>query len=59
VTVPASYSVTLGGRLISGSVDESGGAYTAAVPGVPGAIASGSSLSAVEISLNLALDELV
>ncbi len=58
-TLVSSYSATVGGTQYSGSVEESGGEYTASVPNVPGASATGSTLAAAENSLTLRIDELV
>jgi hypothetical protein len=44
----SSYSTTIAGKQYSGSVEESGGQYTASVPNLAGATASGSSLAAAE-----------
>jgi predicted RNase H-like HicB family nuclease len=52
----ASYSTTVAGKNYSGSVEESGGTYTASVPDVPGASASGSSVQSAENNLNIKLD---
>jgi predicted RNase H-like HicB family nuclease len=53
------YSTTVGGKQYSGSVEESGGEYTASVPSLSGATATGSSLTAAENNLNNRIDELV
>jgi hypothetical protein len=53
------YSTTVGGKQYSGSVLESDGEYTASVPDVPGATASGSTEQAAENNLNARIDELV
>ena len=55
----SSYSTTIAGKQYSGSVEESGGQYTASVPNLAGATASGSSLAAAENNLDLRIDELV
>jgi predicted RNase H-like HicB family nuclease len=49
----------VGGKQYSGSVLESDGEYTASVPDVPGATASGSTEQAAENNLNARIDELV
>jgi predicted RNase H-like HicB family nuclease len=46
------------GKSYSGSVEKSGGTYTASVPSVPGAVASGSSVQSAESNLNIVLDVL-
>jgi len=46
------------GKSYSGSVEESDGTYTASVPSVPGAVASGSSVDAAENNLTVVLDVL-
>jgi predicted RNase H-like HicB family nuclease len=51
--------VTLGGKQYSGSVEESGGVYTASVGNLPGASASGSSAQAAEDNLTMRINELV
>jgi hypothetical protein len=53
------YSTTVGGKQYSGSVEDSGGEYTASVPSLSGATATGSSLTAAENNLTLRIDELV
>jgi predicted RNase H-like HicB family nuclease len=53
------YSTTVGGKQYSGSVSESDGQYTASIPSLPGATATGSSLDAAENALNSRIDELV
>jgi predicted RNase H-like HicB family nuclease len=55
----AVYSTTVGGKQYTGSVDESGGTYTASVSNLSGATASGSSLEAAENNLTLRIDEIV
>lgn len=57
-TVEASYSITVGGKNYSGSVEESGGTYIASVPNPPGASAVGSSVQSAEENLNIKLDSL-
>jgi predicted RNase H-like HicB family nuclease len=46
------------GKSYSGSVEESGGTYTASVSSVPGAVASGSSVASAENNLTVVLDVL-
>ncbi len=58
-TLVSGYSTTVNGTQYSGSVEESGGEYTASVPNLAGATATGASLEAAENSLNLRIDELV
>ena len=55
----SSYSTTVAGKQYSGSVENSGGQYTASVPGLSGASASASSMQAAEDALTLRIDELV
>jgi len=55
----SSYSTTVAGKQYSGSVENSGGQYTASVPGLAGASASGSTMQAAEDALTLRIDELV
>lgn len=55
----ASYSTHVGGKSYAGSVSEINGVYTVAVPNVPGAHATGSSIQAAENNLNMRIDELV
>jgi predicted RNase H-like HicB family nuclease len=43
----------------SGSVEQSGGQYTASVPSLAGASASGSTMQAAEDNLSARIDELV
>jgi len=57
-TIAASYSTTVGGRSYAGSVEESGGRYTASVPMPPGVSASGASVQSAEDKLNIILDTL-
>jgi hypothetical protein len=47
------------GKQYSGSVEDSGGQYTASVSGLAGASASASSMQAAENALTLRIDELV
>lgn len=54
-----SFSTTVQGKQYSGSVQESNGQYTASVPGLAGASASGSSITAAENALYIRIDELV
>jgi len=58
-TLVSGYSTTVGGKQYSGSVEESGGEYTASVSGLSGATASGSSITAAENNLGNKIDELV
>jgi len=53
-----SYSTSVAGKSYSGSVEESGGTYTASVPGQPGASANGSSVQSAENNLDAVLDSL-
>jgi predicted RNase H-like HicB family nuclease len=55
----AAYSTTVAGKSYAGSVQESGGEYTASVPNLPGASASGSSIESAENSLTQIIDTLV
>jgi predicted RNase H-like HicB family nuclease len=55
----SSYSTTVAGKQYSGSVEESAGEYTATVPSLSGATASGSSVEAAENNLDVRIDELV
>ncbi len=55
----SSYSTMVNGTQYSGSIVESGGQYTASVPNLPGATATGTSITAAENSLDLRIDELV
>jgi len=55
----SSYSATVGGKQYSGSVEKSGGEYTASVSSLSGATATGSSPAAAENNLTLRIDELV
>jgi predicted RNase H-like HicB family nuclease len=57
-TLVSSYSTTVAGTHYSGSVEESGGEYTASVATLAGATASGSSIEAAENNLNARIDEL-
>ncbi|MGC9159663.1 MAG: hypothetical protein ACP5FH_11810 [Terracidiphilus sp.] len=58
-TLVSGYSTTVNGTQYIGSVEESGGVYTASVPNLAGATATGSSLEAAENSLSLRINELV
>jgi predicted RNase H-like HicB family nuclease len=53
------YSTTVGGKSYSGNIQQSQGTYEISVPNLPGASASGSSLEAAEIALNVRIDALV
>jgi hypothetical protein len=55
----AVYSTTVDGKTYSGSVEQSGGEYTASVANLPGATASGSSIEAAEDNLGTIIDALV
>jgi len=52
-------STTVAGKQYSGSVEEAGGEYTASVPNVSGATASGSSVDAAENNLVVRIDGFV
>lgn len=54
----SSYSTTVAGTHYSGSVEESGGEYTASVANLAGATASGSSVQAAENNLTVRIDAL-
>ena len=58
-TMVTIYSTTVAGKQYSGSVEEANGEYTASVPNLAGATASGSSAEAAENNLNARIDELV
>jgi len=58
-TPAAVYSATVAGKNYSGSVEETGGEYTASVASPPGASASGSSIELAENNLTVAIDEVV
>jgi hypothetical protein len=58
-SLAAVYSTTIGATTYSGSVEESGGEYTASVANLPGASASGSSIQAAEDNLGSIIDALV
>ncbi len=53
------YSTTVGGKQYSGSVEQSDGAYTASIPNLAGATATGASAQAAENNLDARIDELV
>jgi hypothetical protein len=55
----SSYSTSVAGQQYWGSVDRAGGDYTATVPNLAGATASGSSQQSAEDNLNARIDELV
>jgi predicted RNase H-like HicB family nuclease len=59
VEAATSYSTTVGGTQYSGSVQESGGEYTASVPNLQGATATGATEQAAENNLDARIDELV
>jgi hypothetical protein len=54
-----SFSTTVGGTQYTGSVEESGGEYTASVPNLAGATVTGASDLAAENNLAARIDELV
>jgi hypothetical protein len=54
----ASYLTTVAGKNYGGTVEESGGSYTASVPLPPGARASGPTIEIAENNLNIILDML-
>jgi len=53
------YTTTIAGKQYSGSVVASDGEYTASVPNLPGATATGASAQAAENNLDTRIDELV
>jgi hypothetical protein len=55
----SSFSTSVAGQQFWGSVDRAGGDYTATVPNLAGATASGSSQQSAEDHLNARIDELV
>ncbi len=55
----SSYSTTVNGTRYSGSVVQSGSEYTASVSSLPGATATGASITAAENNLSVRIDELV
>ena len=55
----SSYSTSVAGQQFWGSVDRAGVDYTATVPNLAGATASGSSQQSAEDNLNARIDELV
>jgi predicted RNase H-like HicB family nuclease len=55
----ADYSTTAGGKSYAATVEESDGEYTASVPGLAGATATGSSIVSAEMNLTTRVDELV
>jgi len=57
-SLAAVYSTTVNGTTYSGSVEESGGQYTASIANLPGASASGSSIQAAENNLGSIIDTL-
>jgi hypothetical protein len=59
LAVAESFSTTVGGKQYSGSVELSNGEYTASVPNLIGATATGSSESAAENNLDARIDVLV
>jgi hypothetical protein len=58
-TLDSTYSTTVGGKSYSANVSETNGTYTLAVPGLPGASVSGTSLSSAEAALGVKIDTLV
>jgi hypothetical protein len=56
--IAASYSTTVGGKSYSASITQSNGTYQLAVPNLPGATVSGSSLQAAENALKVKIDSL-
>jgi hypothetical protein len=50
------YSTNVGGKNYAANISQANGTYTLAVPNVPGATVTGSSLSAAENALNLKID---
>jgi hypothetical protein len=58
-TLAAVYSTTVGGKQYTGDIDQSGGQYTASVPNLPGASASGSNIMDAEIALGARIDAIV
>jgi predicted RNase H-like HicB family nuclease len=53
------YSTTVDGKQYSGSVEKSGNTYTASIPGVAGATATGSTEDAAENNLSNRISVLV
>jgi len=58
-TLAGTYTTTVGGTQYSGSVEEENGSYTASVPNVSGATATGATLMEAENNLTIRIDELV
>jgi hypothetical protein len=58
-TQVSSYSTSVAGQQYWGSVEKSGGDYTATVPNLAGATASGSSQQSAEDNLNARINEIV
>ena len=58
-TLVGSYATTVNGTQYAGSVEEENGAYTASVPNVSGATATGATLMEAENNLTIRIDELV
>ena len=58
-TLAAVYSTTVGGNQYTGNIDQSGRQFTASVPNLPGASASGSSVMDAEIALGARIDAIV
>jgi hypothetical protein len=59
VTSVSAYATTIAGQQYAGSVEESGGEYTASIPSVALATSSGSTAAAAETNLDIRIDELV
>jgi hypothetical protein len=59
LTSSQTFSTTIGGKQYSESISQSGGEYTASVPNLPGATATGTSELAAEESLYERIDVLV
>jgi hypothetical protein len=58
-TLAGTYSTTVGGTQYAGSVEEENGSYTASVPSVNGATATGATMIEAENNLTIRIDELV
>lgn len=58
-TLVGSYSATVAGTQYAGSVEEENGTYTASVPNVSGATATGATMMEAESNLTIRIDELV
>ena len=55
----STYSTSVGGKSYSANISQTNGTYTLAVPNLPGASVSGSSLSEAEIALSIKINTLV